>query len=112
MWAFYLFVQDIIKTIAYLQATLIMLNNNTSSSIVDTIINALITKLQKPIRGNMNSCLSLSTTTNVYQVNDKIEHYDMSLKPGLHQGPFFSLNTGFFLKVAINNFFNFFFNNK
>lgn len=44
----------------------------------------------------MNSCLSLSTTTNVYQVNNKIEHYDMSLKPGLHQGPFFSLNTGFF----------------
>ena len=96
MWAFYLFVQNIIKPIAYLQATLIMLNNNTSSSIVDTIINALITKLQKPIRGNMNSCLSLSTTTNVYQVNNKIEHYDMSLKPGLHQGPFFSLNTGVF----------------
>lgn len=94
MWAFYLFVQNIIKNIAYLQATLIMLNNNKSSSIVDTIINALITKLLKSIRGNMNSYLS--TTTNVYQVNDKIEHYDMPLKPGLHQGPFFSLNTGFF----------------
>lgn len=48
------FLQDIIKTIAYLQATLIMFNNNTSSSEEDTITDALITKLLRTIIGNMN----------------------------------------------------------
>lgn len=97
------FLQDIIKTIAYLQATLIMFNNNTSSSEEDTVTDALITKLLRTIIGNMN--LTSSSLQKLMYIKSILTKHYVTWIWAVSKPFLFFLDTVFLLKVVINNFY-------